>query len=122
MVYCAVVGCLSNNNKKSKTVSSYRFFTFPKNKQICSSWIHNCYQQHKFNVQTARICSKHFLESDYCMKEKLLKLPLNKWKLKPDAIPSLHLGKSSAANTQTSPENKRNARKKYRDTRKNIFA
>lgn len=99
MVYCAVVGCSNNNNKKSKDVSDCRFFRFPKDKQVCEQWILKCYQQHKFNVKTARICSDHFLESDYCLKEKLLKLPQNKWKLKCDAMPSVRLMKSPSLQT-----------------------
>lgn len=94
MVYCAVVGCSTNNNKKSKDVSDCRFFRFPREKEVCEQWVLKCYQKHKFNVKTSRICSKHFLESDYCLKDKLLKLPPKQWKLKSDAVPSLQLIKS----------------------------
>lgn len=43
MVYCAVMGCTNNNNKKSKTYSSEnssscRYFTFPIAKDICNLW------------------------------------------------------------------------------------
>ncbi|KAJ8937551.1 hypothetical protein NQ314_011786, partial [Rhamnusium bicolor] len=50
---------------------------------------------------TARICSEHFTDDDYCLKEKLLNLPYyNKWKLKPDAIPSLNLIKHCNLDTK----------------------
>lgn len=110
MVYWAVVGCSSNNNKKSKVVSDCRFFRFPRDKQVCGQWILKCYQQHKFNVKTATIYSKHFVESDYCLKEKLLGLPQNKWKLKSDAVPSLLLKKSPTV--KTSSQQNRNMRMK----------
>lgn len=118
MVYCAVVGCSNNNNKKSKEVSDCRFFRFPRNKQVCEQWILKCYQQHKFNVKTSRICSKHFAESDYRLKEKLLELPQNKWKLNSDAVPSLLLIKSSSI--QTSVQLKRTVRMTKRRNKKLI--
>lgn len=108
MVYCAVMGCTSNNNKRSKNILDLRFFRFPRDKQVCEQWILKCYQKFKFNVKTSRLCSRHFVESDYCLKEKLLKLPQNKWKLKSDAIPSLHLIKSPSV--QTSLQQKRTLR------------
>lgn len=109
MVHCVVMGCSSNNKKTSKTVSCYRwFFRFPRKKNFCQNWVLKCYQQHKFNVQTARICPKHFSEDDYCVKEKLLKLPQNKWKLKNDAMPSLNLIKTE--NIQTPNQQVRAAR------------
>lgn len=92
MVYCAVVGCSSNNKIKSKNYKpDCRYFSFPKEKSVCDAWVHKCYQQHKFNTKTARICSEHFTDDDYCLKEKLLNLPHNKWKLKPEALPSVNL-------------------------------
>ncbi|GLV33193.1 hypothetical protein CBL_20073, partial [Carabus blaptoides fortunei] len=67
MVFCAVVGCSSNNNKKSKNYNSEcRYFSFPKDK------------------------------------EKLLDYPRNKWKLKPDAIPSIKLIKYPKPHTERS--------------------
>lgn len=118
MVYCAVVGCSSNNNKKSKVSAGCRFFTFPRDKHVCEQWILKCYQQHKFNVKTARICSNHSLESDYCLKEKLLELPQNKWKLKSDAVPSLHLIKSPTV--QIALQQKRTMRIRKRQNRQLI--
>ncbi|VEN46707.1 unnamed protein product [Callosobruchus maculatus] len=94
MVHCAVMGCSNNNNKKCNVVPDCRFFSFPKDKKVCDQWILRCYQKHKFNIKTARICSDHFLENDYCLKEKILELPQNKWKLKSDAVPSVNLMKS----------------------------
>ncbi|XP_072380076.1 uncharacterized protein [Diabrotica undecimpunctata] len=117
-MYCAVLGCLNNNNKKSKTFSKCRFFVFPRDKQMRKVWVSKCFRQDKFNVETARICSKHFTEADYCLKEKLLGLPDKQWKLKNDAIPSLHLIKTTSA--KTSPENRREERLEKRNILKNI--
>lgn len=76
MVFCVVVGCNNNNNKSSKDYNvECRYFSFPKSQSLCVKWVHKCYQQRKFNIKTARIFSKHFLNSDFCKKEKLLKLP-----------------------------------------------
>ncbi|KAF2887032.1 hypothetical protein ILUMI_19141 [Ignelater luminosus] len=50
-------------------------------------WIYKCAQQHKFHVEIARVCSEHFVDDDYSLKEKLLNLPKNKRKLKEDAVP-----------------------------------
>ncbi|KAL1490051.1 hypothetical protein ABEB36_012795 [Hypothenemus hampei] len=65
-------------------------------------WIAKCGQSVKINVNTARICSKHFLDSDYQLKEKLLGYPKDKWKLNLNVIPSVHLSKkiSSCSTSQ----------------------
>lgn len=120
MVYCAVVGCSSTSNKKSKYFClERRFFRFPKDKNICEKWILKCYQRDKFNIETARICSKHFSENDFERKEKLLKLPEKKWKLKRDAIPSLKLIKN--VTDQTSAQEQRSKRVKKRELIKQIY-
>ncbi|CAH0549831.1 unnamed protein product [Brassicogethes aeneus] len=119
MVYCAITGCTSNNNKKSKNYSnSWRYFTFPTDKEICKLWVEKCHQKHNFNIKNARICSKHFSDDDFCDKEKLLKLPKNKWKLKNDAIPSFNLAKMVKA--QTSVQKDSDNRTKKRNLVKNI--
>lgn len=120
MVYCAVAGCNSNNNKKSKNMScSYRYFTFPtSNKEICKLWVQKCYQKSDFNVKYGRICSKHFSDDDYRIKEKLLKLPKTKWVLNDDAVPSLHLAKLSK--TKTPMQEDREKRKIKRDLIRNM--
>nr|CAH7765335.1 unnamed protein product [Callosobruchus chinensis] len=117
MVYCAVVGCSNNNNKRSKNYSSnYRYFSFPTaNKEVCKIWVQKCYQKHMFKIENARICSDHFSDEAFCDKEKLLQLPRNKWKLKENAIPSLNLAKAETAN-----KNNRDERTKKRNLAKNI--
>lgn len=77
--------------------------------QIC---LHRCYEEHKFNINTARICCNHFTESDYFLKEKLLNLPRNKWKLKLGAIPSINLSKHY--NPKTSERNERLEQRHFR--------
>lgn len=109
-MYCAVFGCCSSNKKKSKSYTKCRFFTFPRDKKMCAEWIHKCCQKHKFNIKTARICSKHFTNDDFLLRERLLELPKDKWKLKPDAIPSLHLASKIQVHTETSTNTNREKR------------
>ncbi|KAL1490106.1 hypothetical protein ABEB36_012847 [Hypothenemus hampei] len=90
MVNCAIIGYKSNNNKKCKNVTQCRYFSFPlRKKNILKMWIAKCGQN--VNVNTARVCSKHFLDSDYQLKEKMLDYPKDQWKLNLDAIPSVNL-------------------------------
>ncbi|CAH1106300.1 unnamed protein product [Psylliodes chrysocephalus] len=119
MVCCAVTGCTSNNNKKAKNYSpNCRYFTFPTAKETRKMWVQKCYQKHNFNVKNARICWKHFSDEDFCIKEKILKLPKNKWKLKEDAVPLLNLPKSPKP--KTSNQKNRNERIKKRNLLKNL--
>ena len=50
-VQCAVYGC-SNKQNKEKNIRS---FTFPKNKQLRSKWIHLCMRKDKFNPDQSRM-------------------------------------------------------------------
>ena len=57
---CAIASC---RGKKSKEKSYFRFPS--SNPSLRAAWIRSCFRQDAFNVATARICSEHFLESDY---------------------------------------------------------
>lgn len=78
-------------------------------------------QKDKFNIKTARICSAHFSEDDYCLKYKLVNYSPNKRKLKPDAIPSLHLSNATSTNLANNALNiRRTQRLKNRHLKKNL--
>ena len=68
MVMCAVYGCNRNNNKTFKNIanknSSIGFHHFPKNAVLCKKWVHKCSRSDLFLTKNARICSKHFKDSD----------------------------------------------------------
>lgn len=65
------------------------YHRFPKNVSVQRSWISRCKREDNINVDSARICSDHFLADDYVrdLKNELLGLPVRK-RLKPDAVPS----------------------------------
>ncbi|KAF2878709.1 hypothetical protein ILUMI_27461 [Ignelater luminosus] len=85
---CSVGPCKSHGGK-TKGVS---FFSFPRNPQIRHEWIRKCNRPVKINADHARVCSLHFLPSDYerNLKAELLNIPCRK-RLKPNAVPSLLL-------------------------------
>lgn len=88
-------GCNVDNQKKDFD-KDIRFFTFPKDKKKQLEWIHLCRRKDKFNVTSARICSKHFNKDDYVrnLKHELLAYSPRNGRvraLKEEAIPSNHL-------------------------------
>ena len=87
-VNCAVAQC-SNYGRK---ISDVMYHRFPKDPKFQREWVSRCKRMDKVNVNTARVCSIHFLPEDYerGLKNELLGLPLIK-KLKRDAIPSQHI-------------------------------
>jgi THAP domain len=69
-IRCAIYGC--NNSRLASKVSGQDliFHVFPKPKDLVSNtmrreWISRCKRQDRFNPDTSRICSAHFVESDY---------------------------------------------------------
>ncbi len=60
---CAVFGCKSDNQVKGfkKDIS---FHVFPKDDIYQKNWVNACRRKDRFNVKTARMCSKHF-DKDY---------------------------------------------------------
>lgn len=90
---CAVAVC-SNTEKKS----GISLFRFPASKpSVLAVWKQRCGRKGKFNVKNARICSEHFLDSDYdpSFRVKASLMPNVKPWLKEDAIPSQKLSSSS---------------------------
>ncbi|KAK5646413.1 hypothetical protein RI129_004877 [Pyrocoelia pectoralis] len=90
---CAVYGCGADNQAKAFSREA-KFFSFPKDKKVEGIWRHLCKRNDKFNVRSARICSKHFSDDDYKrnLKHELLPYKPKKYRLpKKEAIPSKNL-------------------------------
>ncbi|XP_055628124.1 zinc finger protein 675-like [Toxorhynchites rutilus septentrionalis] len=86
MVQCAVSGCINYEN--DIIGPKKRFFRFPKNRELCSLWINVCEADSDLNVAKARVCSDHFLDEDYRLKDILLNTVWSKRMLREDAVPS----------------------------------
>ncbi|XP_016992476.2 uncharacterized protein [Drosophila takahashii] len=86
---CAVKNC-GNNNRNSNR-KKWRYFHFPKEKELLQKWIDFC-QRNNINSATACICNEHFAPDDF---ERNLQYELgftrkNPTKLKPGSFPSLN--------------------------------
>lgn len=107
-------GCNSDYCAKNFD-KSIRFYTFPKNN--VDLWVNACCRSDVFNVKSARICSKHFKQSDFerNLRHELLNyVPPKGPKLKADAVPSLCLPKSKSKLVNT----KRDERQQKRNSHK----
>lgn len=90
---CAIYGCSVNNKKKTYN-GEISFHSFPKQQKMCKQWIFLCRRKDKINTKTARICCKHFEESDFVPVNPFYEqygLTLKAKRLKEDAVPSLLL-------------------------------
>ncbi len=96
MPACAVAICRyrRNSSKDSKTL----LHRFPRNPSLRKQWILKCFRKDQFNPKNARICSQHFLPTDYF-------LVGNSTKLKSNAIPSINIS-NSKPNASVNSENK----------------
>ncbi|XP_025834118.1 uncharacterized protein LOC108739559 isoform X13 [Agrilus planipennis] len=104
MMRCAVFGCHSDNQSK-RFKKDIMFFSFPSDKKISDIWKNLCHRSDNFNVKTSRICSKHFVQSDYNLKHLLVLFndKSNKFRrLKPDSIPSQFLTTSVVTSSSRS--------------------
>lgn len=86
---CAVATCTTSFYKSKRDGEEVVFFRFPKS-SLLAEWVRRCFRRDPFNVNTARICSKYFLPSDFEdeIKAKIMKVPR---KLKETALPTIHL-------------------------------
>lgn len=94
---CAVFGCSMDNQSKNFKDNPVKFYTFPKDKVVRKQWVLACCRDDKFNVDYARICSRHFIETDFerNLQHELLNYATKKGpKMKADAIPSINLPKN----------------------------
>ncbi|XP_077270212.1 uncharacterized protein LOC143901659 isoform X2 [Temnothorax americanus] len=86
MQLCAMKGCTNCSGKKN-----YRFFSFPKERELCEKWIMACrWRIGEIKEKNARMCSAHFNESCYrkvSFVDELAGTPRNSRPLNPDAIP-----------------------------------
>ena len=87
MVICAVATCDSRSGRDKVT-----FFSFPNNKELSRIWTFKCKRKYYSPSEHAKICKKHFTDSDFVMSSSFAasvgfngKLRL---KLKPDAVPT----------------------------------
>lgn len=111
---CTVAVC--NNSHSQTKEKGISYFSFPKDPEIRRKWVHLCRRDGKWNPDSCSICSEHFLPEDFerDLKSELLNIPCRK-KLKPIAIPSQNLSKSTAVcNNETSSDGlKSNRNERY---------
>ncbi|XP_066262755.1 THAP domain-containing protein 2-like [Euwallacea similis] len=88
---CAVAICTSRSKIIKEKGGNVRFFTFPKQPEICEEWVRKCYRTDKFSSQNARICSLHFQAEDFEDELRATLMGYAPKRLKKDAIPSLFL-------------------------------
>lgn len=67
---CAAYSCDNNYYSSHKNRKNHIFHSFPKGKDLASQtlrekWVKFCRRVDKFNPNTSRICSDHFVNSDY---------------------------------------------------------
>ena len=68
-----------------------KYHPFPKDPKVQRIWILKCHRKDNFNTSIARICSKHFSETDYVrdLRAELMSIPLRRV-LREDAIPHMN--------------------------------
>ncbi|EFA09495.1 hypothetical protein TcasGA2_TC010989 [Tribolium castaneum] len=115
---CSVAVCKSNFRRAKREGELIRFFTFPKNPEICKEWERRCYRKDPWSSKNKRICSKHFTDKDYQDRLQAQLLNLRPQKLKPTAVPSLHLLPETTSHLELS---KSNEKKLVKKNRKQIF-
>ena len=97
-VFCVVDGCKSSTNiNKKKDSEHIKFLTFPKNCEVRKLWIEACGVKN-VNANSGRICSLHFTEQDWRLRDILLKTPITKRFLKPNAVPSIMMPEKAKTN------------------------
>jgi hypothetical protein len=89
---CAVKVCFNNRKLSKKCGKDIHYHKFPKDPIVRQKWIDSCKRPNPFNPNTSQICSVHFTTEDYVrdLRSELLNLK-PKHRLKPEAVPSLHL-------------------------------
>ena len=91
MVKCFVVGCASGNNANKEKVPK---FSVPKDEKQFVLWQKSMPKCNRKLDRKHAVCAKHF-EDNYIIKSKTIlnpQYPLQCWRLKPEAIPTLNLG------------------------------
>lgn len=62
---CSIATCQSNSKKPDPDGKKVMFFTFPKDPKILKEWARRCCRKDNWSPKNKRICSKHFLLTDY---------------------------------------------------------
>lgn len=69
----------------------------------------------KINLEYAVICSVHFSKEFYRLKEKLMNVPMKKWKLVENAIATLFVPEEQPANKRARRSEKSSMKKEVRE-------
>lgn len=94
---CEVKNCSNYEGKLLE--QKIKFFKFPKDKTLSAKWKKSCCNNNIFNLKTAKICSAHFLDSDYRLQDTLLQTSIEKKRLNPGAVPSCNICLPNVLNT-----------------------
>ncbi len=111
MPSCAIATC---KNVKNSVLScpGIIFHRFPKESQTRKQWISRCFRKDRFNPDTARICSEHFLPSDYQNDRPSKITQLNKSAIPtenlPFSKPNLEISSESSTEKSTNSDCKEN--------------
>lgn len=90
---CCVANCNNTNTHNSKaTFYAGKFIRFPDNKEKRQRW--NQITGSNTDVKKY-ICSEHFTDNDWRVQDIIMNVPLAKRKIKPEAVPSRKLPKST---------------------------
>lgn len=119
---CTVAVCNNSLAKTKQDVhkNNIKYFNFPKSAELRRQWVQRCRREGKWNPDSCRVCSEHFIASDFerDLKNELLGLPLV-LKLRKDAVPSVNLGIiQDTCKEELSHDRAR--RKEKRDNRKSV--
>ncbi|XP_055379040.1 52 kDa repressor of the inhibitor of the protein kinase-like [Condylostylus longicornis] len=86
---CKVKNC--KNYEGKKTEKQIKFFKLPKDEILRAKWLTACGLNKQCSMNTVKVCSDHFVESDYCLKDVLLNTTTKKKHLKKEAVPSQNI-------------------------------
>lgn len=118
MVKCAVINCSNYEGNKLCSIQ-LKYFWFPREESLKVLWLEAC-GRNLNTQQHLKICSEHFSEQDYRLKDILLNTEWSKRRLKPGAVPSLKLpAQDEGVASSTLPEN--SGRRLNSTVFKNIF-
>lgn len=95
MPQCAVATCRNSHRRTRK--QSVRYHRFPHNQELRELWVRACGRaplpngEPPFNIKTARICSRHFLEEFYEdeSREQILQGNQKRNRLRLGAVPTI---------------------------------
>ncbi|GBM33454.1 hypothetical protein AVEN_55780-1 [Araneus ventricosus] len=106
MVGCAVAAC--HNHHRTTRSKGITYHSFPRDPKLAKIWVIKSRRKDTLNIGHGRVCSDHFLPTDYedDMKNRLLGLKERKI-LKRGAVPSLKLSSCDDGDERTSSRTER---------------